>query len=160
MRSPLQTWLLFALAAGSAIRCSAQVEKVAMRTTGISCGVCAGLSEIYFRRLSGVDQVKISISNEAIMLTFKPGAAFDPAAIRKILQPLEVGVSQFQIGARGRVQEQAGKRFFIAGKDKFLVLDAVNSPTVPLDAPVRIEGILYDRATPMEVIVLSVKPVP
>jgi hypothetical protein len=60
----------------------AQVEKIAMRTTGISCGICAGLSEIYFRRLPGVDQVKISLTTEAIMLTYKPGAPFDPEAIR------------------------------------------------------------------------------
>ena len=73
--------LTFVLAA----RGAGQVEKVAMRTTGISCGVCAGLSEIYFHRLPGVDKVKISLSQEAIMLTFKPGAKFDPKAIRKIL---------------------------------------------------------------------------
>src|SRR5579863_3575430 len=77
---------------------SAQVEKVAMRTTGISCGVCAGLSEVYFRRMPGIDAVKISLSKEAIMLTYKPGATFDPKAIRDLLRPMDVGVVQFQIG--------------------------------------------------------------
>ena len=128
-----------------------------MRTTGISCGLCAGLSEVYFRRLTGVDQVKISLPKEAIMLTYKPGAKFDPQAIRGVLEPLKVGVTQFQISARGQVQEQGGKRFFLAGRDRFILMDAINSPPVPINTPVLIEGILFDQYTPMEVKVLSVK---
>src|ERR1700730_11048994 len=82
---------------------SAQVEKVAMRTTGISCGYCAGLSELSFRKVPGVENVAISLSKEAIMLSYKPGAIFDPAGIRKILEAWKVGVVQFQINARGRI---------------------------------------------------------
>jgi hypothetical protein len=137
----------------------AQVEKVAMRTTGISCGICAGLSELYFRRLPGVDQVKISLRTESLMLTYKPGAVFDPAAIRKILEPLKVGVVQFQVGARGHVLEEQGKRFLIAGRDRFALLDAIDSPEVPLNVPVRIEGILFDHATPRELKVLTASPI-
>jgi hypothetical protein len=133
----------------------AQVEKIAMRTTGISCGICAGLSEIYFRRLPGVDQVKISLRTEAIMLTYKPGASFDPEGIRKILEPMKVGVVQFQIGARGEAEESGGKRFFLAGSYKFALLDAIDSPTLPLHTQVRVEGILFDHARPMELKVLT-----
>jgi hypothetical protein len=143
-----------------AVPASAQVEKIAMRTTGISCGICAGLSEIYFRRLPGVDQVKISLRTESIMLTYKPGAAFDPEAIRKILAPLKVGVIQFQIGARGQVEESGGKRFLVAGRYKFALLDAIDSPPVPLNAHVRVEGILFDHAKPMELKVLRVDTLP
>ena len=92
------------------------------------------------------------------MLIYKPGAVFDPEAIRKILEPLKVGVTQFQIGARGQVLEEQGKRFLIGGRDKFALLDAIDSPDVPLKIPVRIEGILFDRATPRELKVLTVKP--
>jgi hypothetical protein len=134
---------------------SSQVEKIAMRTTGISCGICAGLSELYFHRLAGVDQVKISLRTESIMLTYKPGAAFDPEAIRKILEPLKVGVVQFQIGARGQVEESNGKRYLVAGQYKFALLDAIDSPEIPLNTPVRVEGILFDHAKPMELKVLT-----
>jgi hypothetical protein len=148
--------LLSALIACSARPGWAQVEKVAMRTTGISCGVCAGLSEIYFKRMPGVDKVTISLSKEAIMLTYKPGAAFDPPAIRKLLQSWEVGVTQFQISARGRIQEEGGKRVFLAGKDKFVVTSSSNAPDN--DAPVSIEAILDDHLHPMEVKILNFKP--
>jgi copper chaperone CopZ len=153
-----QRWPLPVLALVLTLPSPAQVEKIAMRTTGISCGICAGLSEIYFRRLPGVDQVKISLSSEAIMLTYKPGATLDLQAIRGVLQPLKVGIVQFQIDLRGQVQENGGKRFLLAGKDKFVLLDAIDEPAIPLNTPVRVEGILFDRATPMEVKVLTVKP--
>jgi hypothetical protein len=157
-RAPM--WRLSILAILVTVNGWSQVEKVAMRTTGISCGICAGLSEIYFRRLPGVDQVKISLRTESLMLTYKPGAVFDPAAIRKILEPLKVGVVQFQIGARGQVLPDQGKRFLIAGPDRFVLLDAIDSPELPLRVPVRIEGILFDHATPRELKVLTVKPLP
>jgi hypothetical protein len=142
----------------SAIPASAQVEKVAMRTTGISCGLCAGLSELSFRRVPGVDKVAISLSKEAIMLSYKPGATFDPAGIRKILEPLKVGVVEFQISARGRVEAKDGKKFFRAGKDMFALAAIPNAPTIPSNTPVIIEGILDDRSKPMEVKVLNFKP--
>jgi copper chaperone CopZ len=133
---------------------AAQVEKVAMRTTGISCGVCAAVSEVNFKRIAGVDKVKINLSQEAIMLTYKPGAVFSPRQIRDVLKPLDVGVVQFQIGARGRIEEDGGKQFFVAGKDKFLV----TSSTAPLNVPIFIEAILNDRADPMEVKILNIRP--
>jgi hypothetical protein len=159
MKLQSQMLLLSAIILASAAPGLAQVEKVAMRTTGISCGVCAGLSEMSFRRIPGVDDVKISLSNEAIMLTYKPGTAFDPDGIRKILQQLQVGVNQFQVVVRGQLQEQGGKRWFIGGKDKFVV--AETAPTAPKlipNTPVLIEAILNDKANPMEVKVLNVRP--
>ena len=135
----------------------AQVERVAMRTTGISCGVCAVVSEYHFRRMEGVDQVRISRAQEAIMLTYKPGAVFSPRAIRDLLRPLDVGVVQFQINARGQVRQLDGKSFFVAGKDKFLVVGDA-PPSVPRNMPVVIEGILKDQATPMELKILNFTP--
>jgi copper chaperone CopZ len=134
-----------------------QVEKVAMRTSGISCGVCAAVSEVNFKRLPGVDQVKISLSQEAIMLTYKPGAAFSPRQIRDILRPLDVSVTQFQIGARGRVVEENGKPFFAAGKDKFLIAADGKFAELPRNATVFVEAILNDKAQPMEIKILDFK---
>ena len=131
-----------------------------MRTTGISCGICAGLSEIYFRRLPGIAQVKISLKNEAILLTYKPGATFDPEGIRKILEPLKVGVVQFQISVQGKIRESGGKQLLQAGKDTFLVRDTIDTPVMPLDTPLHIEAILFDHATPMELKVLDFKRLP
>ncbi len=151
--------LLFAaLTLSSALPVFAQVEKAAMRTTGISCGVCAAVSEVNLRRMPGVDKVTISRSNESIMIAYKPGAPFLPAEIRKVLDPLNVGISQFQISAKGRVQDEGGKQVFVSGKDKFVLASAANTPKVPSATSGTIEGILNDRQSPMELKVLAFKP--
>ena len=141
-----------------AVPAMAQVDKVAIRTTGISCGTCAAVSEIYLRRLPAVDKVNISIKNEAVLLSYKTGASFQPKELRDVLKKTEVGVTQFQISARGRVQEQAGKRFFIAGKDKFVLVSGTSATQVPLNTPVSVEAVINDRVEPMELRVMTFKP--
>ena len=150
--------LVFVVLLGSARSLRAQVEKVAMRTTGISCGVCAAVSEIYLRQLGGIDKIKISLSQEAIMVSYKSGATFRPKDIRDALKKTDVGVTEFQISARGQVQQQNGKRMFTAGKDVFLLVPSTG-PTVPVDIPVVLEGILNDQTSPMELKVLTIKPI-
>ena len=132
-----------------------QVEKAAMRTTGISCGTCAAFSEIYLRRLPQVDKIAISMSKESIMVSYKPGAEFRPQDLRDALQKTDVGIVQLQVSARGRILQQGGKQFFAAGKDKFAVVPSANAPQIPSDIPLLIEGILNDKASPMELKVLT-----
>src|SRR5947208_8181221 len=151
--------LVSALSMGLASPAMAQVERVAIRTTGISCGTCAAVSEFYLRRLPSIDKVNISLKNEAVMVSYKPGSVFQPKDLREIFQKTDVTVTQMQISARGRVQEQAGKRFFIAGKDRFLLMSAANSPQVPVNTPVTVEGVVNDRVDPMELRVMTVKPI-
>ncbi len=146
-----------ALALGVGLPAFAQVDKVAMRTQGLTCGECAAISEIYLRRLEGIADVKISKSAEAILITYKPGTSFQPWDIREALDRTDVGVAQFQISARGRVQEEKGKRFFVAGKDKFSLAPSPNVK-IPTDTPVTDEAIVNDRTDPMELKVLSFKP--
>jgi hypothetical protein len=143
----------------SARSAAAQVERVAIRTTGISCGTCAAVSEIYLRRLAAVDSIKISLSNEAVLISYKPGAVFQPKDLRDALQKTDVGVLQFQISARGRVQERGGSRFFVAGQDRFVLVAAPNAPQVPSDTAVLIEATLNDQTDPMELKVMTVKPI-
>src|SRR5262245_40386931 len=135
----------------------AQVDKVAVKTTGISCGTCAVFSEVYLRQLPTVDKIAISRSQEAVMITYKSGASFQPSDIRAALKKTEVGALQFQIGARGSVQEQSGKQFFVAGNDRFLLIPSPNSPKIPVGTRVSVEGVVNDQTKPMELRVMTVK---
>jgi len=159
MRRPPRLFLLLFVLMASARSASAQVEKVAIRTTGISCGTCAAVSEIYLRRLAAVDSIKISLSNEAILISYKPGAVFQPKDLRDALQKTDVGVLQFQISARGRVQERGGNRFFVAGRDRFALVADPNGPQIPSDTTVLIEATLNDQTSPMELKLMTVKPI-
>src|SRR5262245_4589239 len=136
----------------------AQVERVAVKTMRLGCGLFAVFSETYLRQIPAVDKIQISKSKEAVMMTYKPGASFQPAEIRTALKKTEVGVAQFQIGARGRLQEQAGKQFFLAGKDRFVIVPAPYSPKIPAGSTVSIEGVVNDASNPMELRVMTVKP--
>ena len=112
--------------------------------------------EIALRRLEGVDKISISISEQRFLVTYKPGASFQPWDIRDAVGKAEVEVVRFRISARGRVHEEAGKRFFVAGKEKFLL---VASPEIPSAGPVSIEGTVDDSAEPLQLKVLQFKPV-
>jgi len=159
MKLQSQFLLLPALLMALASPAIAQVERVAIRTTGISCGTCAAISEFYLRRLPSIDKVNISLKNEAVMVSYKPGSAFQPKDLREIFQKTDVAVTQMQISARGRVQEQAGKRFFVAGKDKFLLVSAANTAQLPSDTPISIEAVVNDRTNPMELRIMTFKPI-
>ena len=154
-----QLIVLSALILITALPATAQVERVAVKTTGISCGTCAAVSEFYLRRIPSIDKVNISLKNEAVMVSYKPGSSFQPKDLRDVFSKTDVAVTQMQISARGRVEEQAGKRFFIAGKDKFLLISAANTPQVPLNTPVTVEAVVNDRANPMELRVMTVNPI-
>jgi copper chaperone CopZ len=136
----------------------AQVEKVAITTTGISCGVCAAVSEVQFRRLPTVAHVAISLSRETITLSYKPGSSFDPRQIRQVLRPLEVGVALFQITAAGRVRQEAGKCFFDAGRDSFILVPEKTASAIPIDTAVLIEGIVNDSLEPIQLKISSFRP--
>jgi|SRR5579884_2848526 len=121
-----------------------------MRTTGISCGVCAAVSDMNLRRMPGIDTVTISLAKESISIKYKPGAAFSPAALREVLQRVEVGIVEFQIRVRGIVQEQGGKKVLIAATDRFVLLPAERAAAIPVGTSVALEGSLNDFANPME----------
>ncbi len=158
MKLQRQVVLLSALVLAAALPAMAQVEKAAIRTDGISCGVCAAVSEFYLKRLPSIDKITISLKNEAVMISYKPGSTFQPKDLREALKKTDVTVTQMQISARGQVQEQAGKRFFIAGKDKFALVSAANAPQLPSDTPVMIEAVVNDKTDPMELRIMTFKP--
>ena len=97
------------------------------------------------------------------MVSYKPGSSFQPAELRDVLKKTDVGVTQIQISARGRVEEQAGKQFLVAGKDRFLLTPSPNTPALPAGSSVAVEGIVNDKPAPpapMELRVMSFKVLP
>ena len=111
--------------------------------------------EIALRRLDGVDKISISIAEQRFQVTYKSGASFQPWDIRDAVAKAEVEVLRFRITARGRVHEEGGKRFFVAGKDKFLL---VGSPKIFSEGLILLEGTVDDSAEPLQLKVLQFKP--
>jgi hypothetical protein len=111
--------------------------------------------EIALRRLDGVDKISISISEQRFQVTYKSAASFQPWDIREAVAKAEVAVVRFQIIARGHVHEEAGKRFFVAGKNKFLL---PASAKIPSESAISIEGTVDDSAEPFRLQISQFKP--
>src|SRR3990167_4481278 len=112
--------------------------------------------EIALRRLEGVHRVSISISNQTFEVIYRPGASFRPADVREAVGQADVSVVSFYVRARGQVQQEAGQRFLLAGKDKFLLVDA---DKLPLGTHLSIVGSVNDSSMPYELKVAEFKPV-
>ena len=113
--------------------------------------------EVAIRRLDGVDQVAISMEKQQVAVTYTGAASFEPAALHEAVGYASVSILRFQIQARGRLQVQGDKQFFIAGKDRFLL---INPPKMPDDQTLFIGGeILDDTADLMELKVVNFRAV-
>ena len=112
--------------------------------------------ELALRRLDGVDKVAISIERQQFVVLYKPGASFVPKDLRAAVAQAQVSVVQFHIQARGQVQAEGGNQFFVAGKDRFLLLD---SPKMPPGTPLLIGGdLLNDAVAPYQLKVFEFRP--
>ena len=111
--------------------------------------------EIALKRLEGVDRVAISMERQAFVVLYKPNASFDPEGIRDAVGKAEVDVVRFQIQARGRVSVEGNKPFFVAGKNRFLL---VNSPKMPAGTLLLVGGDVKDGVSPLELRVKEFKP--
>lgn len=112
--------------------------------------------EVALRRLEGVDKIAISISAQRFQVTYKNGASFRPEQIRAAVARADVAVVRFRVSARGRVQQENGKSFFVAGKDRFSLAPA---PKIPAGRPLFIEGAVDDSTAPPRLTVSQFKPI-
>jgi hypothetical protein len=88
------------------------------------------------------------MEKQEVAVTYKGAASFQPQPLRDAVGQANVKILRFQIQARGRVQAQGDRQLFIAGKDRFLL---VNPPKMPDDQTLLVNGeILKDAASPME----------
>ena len=110
--------------------------------------------EIALRRLDGVDKISISISKQRFQVTYKSGVSFQPWDIRDAVAKADVEVLRFRIIAQGRVHEEGGKRFFVAGKDRFLL---VASSRISSEGTISIEGTVDDSTEPLQLKLLQFK---
>src|SRR6266446_2146283 len=98
--------------------------------------------------LDGVANAAAKTSKQMFVILYRPGASFQPKAIREAVAELGVEVVRFHVIARGTVSEEDGKQFFTAGKDRFLV---VSTSKLPTDGTLGIAGTVDDSTNPPQV---------
>jgi len=130
--------LAFAQVAGLA-----QVETVEILTSGISCGVCAAVSEFQFRRMEGISKVTISLPKESITLKYQANTWFSLQSIQAVLEPLHVQVLRIRVEARGRIEiGSEGKKFLVAGRNRFPVRLPAGTAMIDPGAQLLVDGVL------------------
>jgi hypothetical protein len=109
--------------------------------------------EIALQRLDGVDKVAISMEKQEVSLTYTGSASFQPEPVRVAVGHASVSILRFHIQARGRLRARGDQQIFIAGRDRFLL---VNPPKMPDDKMLLINGdILNDTTDPMELKIVN-----
>ncbi len=111
--------------------------------------------EIALKRLDGVDKVTISIQRQTLSVTLKPESSFDPRGIRDAVAQADVSILRFYVEARGQVEQKGHERYFVAGKDRFLL---VASPDVPVGEPIWVNALVDDITNPLQMRVNEHKP--
>jgi len=112
--------------------------------------------EIALRRLEGVDKVVISIQKQMFAVTYVPGTSFQPQDLRDAVANADVGVVRFHISARGKVQKDGTKQFFVSGKDRFLLVEPPKN--LPVGSPLGIMGVVDDSSSPFQLKLDDFKP--
>jgi len=91
-----------------------------------------------------------------VEITYKPDSSLQPQGLREAVAQVGARVAQLQIVARGRVEADGSKRYFVAGKDRFLLADSVS---IPEGKPVSITGTVDDSVTPFKLKIVESRPV-
>ena len=113
--------------------------------------------EIALQRLDGVDQVSISMEKQEVAVTYTGTASFQPQLLREAVGHASVTIVRFHVQARGRLRARGDQQIFIAGRDRFLL---VNPPKMPDDKMLLINGeVLNDATDPMELKVVNFRVV-
>lgn len=103
--------------------------------------------ELALKRLEGVDKVAISIPRQMFAVFYKPEASFIPKDLREAVGKADVRVLRFHVSAHGQVQQEDTDQFFVAGKNRFRIVD---SSPLPTDQPVGVMGTVDDSTDPLQ----------
>ena len=152
-----KTFLMAALWAAMSLPALAQVDRVVAQAVDgdIDCLPCAATIELALRKLPDVDKVSVSMSKQMVAVIYKAGGgSFRPQELRDGILQADVRVAEFHVSARGIAKQENGKVFFLAGKDRFLVLNS----KLPLDVPIGVVGQVDDSTSPFQITVKDFQP--
>jgi copper chaperone CopZ len=136
----------------------AQIERVIAQAVDgdIDCVACAVTIERALKRLTSVEKVGISMSKQMVVITFREGATFQPQQYRDAIGKADVRVREFHAAMRGKVEDQDGKQYFVAGKDRFLINNQAKG--LPVGVLAGVMALVDDSSQPYKITVDDFKP--
>jgi len=106
--------------------------------------------------------VIVDQQSNVVFVTYQPNTRFEPAILRAAAEEAGAVFLLIQIVARGRVMEEGTKHFFVAGEDRFVLIEPPESaPPLPAasDAELTVIASVDDSANPFKLKVVQAQPV-
>ncbi len=86
--------LLFGLAAG------AQINKVSLQASGLTCSMCSKAVKTALEKVAFVEKVMVDIKNQQYNMSFKNGQAIQLDALSKAVEDAGFSVAKFVVSAK------------------------------------------------------------
>lgn len=116
--------LLIALLLTTAVTAQAQINKVSLQASGLTCSMCSKAVKNALEGVSFVDKVQVDIKNQQYNLSFKEGATVDLDALNKAVQDAGFSVASFKVTALVQGLKLEKDEHFKIGGQNFHFLNA------------------------------------
>lgn len=100
--------------------------------------------------------------SNVVFVVYKPNTHFDPVVLRDAAKAADTVFPIIQIVARGHVIQEGEQHFFLAGPDRFLVIEppAEAKPLPAVDENVSVVASLDDSVDPARIKIVQTLPPP
>jgi cation transport ATPase len=88
---------------------SAQIEEVKIGIEGLTCNLCAITLERSLRRVSGVENVRVEVGDEAVAVRLKAGVPFNREQLNAAVKNAGQQARDFELLLRAAVRQQDGR---------------------------------------------------
>ena len=147
MKSRKSTMLLMAWFLTASLPAFAQVQRVVVEAEGISRACSPGL-EAALKSLESVYKYGISVEKQMFSVTYYSGEKFQPKDLHWAADKGETEILKFHVSATGKVHDEGDQQIFVAGEDRFVVMNPTKLPT---DVNIGIMGVVDDTSNPMQI---------
>jgi hypothetical protein len=111
-------------------------------------------------RQDGVADFLIDQQSNIVFISYKPDTHFDPAMLRAVAAEAEAVFVLIQVMGKGRIVEEGEKHFFVAGKDRFAVMETAQAgkPLPPNGVLVSVVASVDDSVSPALLRIVQFNP--
>lgn len=118
--------LLIVMIAFFALKARAQVSKVSLQASGLTCSMCSKAVLTALQKVPFVDKVQVNIKNQEYHLGFKEGAEVDFDALQKAVDDAGFGVAKFTVTATLDNQKLQKDEHLLIGNQYFHFLNGAD----------------------------------
>jgi copper chaperone CopZ len=122
----MKTFLLIFLVGFSALVSNAQVTKVSLQASGLTCSMCSKAVLNALQKVGSVDKVEVNIKNQQYNISFKNASDIDFGALVKAVEDAGFSVANFTVTADINNMKLEKDQHIQIGKLNFHFLNAAD----------------------------------